>query len=88
MTAQWSLQDPTAVDGSGIEKKAASVKAFNELLNRISIFVNLPIASLDRLKLQEQLDLIGISNAYTIQRHCGVTAVEIILTENRNDSPM
>jgi arsenate reductase (thioredoxin) len=29
------------------------------LLSRISIFVNLPIASLDRLSLQNRLDSIG-----------------------------
>ncbi|MCG7984389.1 MAG: hypothetical protein JAY90_16770 [Candidatus Thiodiazotropha lotti] len=59
------LKDPAGVEGSEIEKKAAFVKAFNELQNRISIFVNLPIASLDKLKLQEQLDLIGNSTPKT-----------------------
>ncbi|MEW8407029.1 MAG: arsenate reductase ArsC [Candidatus Thiodiazotropha taylori] len=65
MTAHWGIKDPAAVEGSEIEKKAAFVKAFNELQNRISIFVNLPIASLDKLKLQEQLDLIGNSTPKT-----------------------
>ncbi|MCG7961728.1 MAG: arsenate reductase ArsC [Candidatus Thiodiazotropha taylori] len=65
MTAHWGIKDSAAVEGSEIEKKAAFVKAFNELQNRISIFVNLPIASLDKLKLQEQLDLIGNSTPKT-----------------------
>ncbi|MEW8347112.1 MAG: arsenate reductase ArsC [Candidatus Thiodiazotropha taylori] len=65
MTAHWGIKDPAAVEGSEIEKKSAFVKAFNELQNRISIFVNLPIASLDKLKLQEQLDLIGNSTPKT-----------------------
>ncbi|MCG8057307.1 MAG: arsenate reductase ArsC [Candidatus Thiodiazotropha endolucinida] len=65
MTAHWGIKDPAAVEGSEIEKKAAFVKAFNELQNRISIFVNLPITSLDKLKLQEQLDLIGNSTPKT-----------------------
>ena len=34
-------------------------KAFRELENRIKVFVSLPIASLDRLKLQHELDDIG-----------------------------
>ncbi|MEA3410807.1 MAG: hypothetical protein U9R74_04625 [Pseudomonadota bacterium] len=34
-------------------------KAFSEWRNRISLFVNLPFESLDRLRLQEKLDEIG-----------------------------
>ena len=34
-------------------------RAFYELENRIKIFVSLPLASLDELKLREQLDAIG-----------------------------
>jgi len=59
MTAHWGVHDPASVEGTDMEKKAAFVKAFNELQNRISIFVNLPFESLDKLKLQEKLDEIG-----------------------------
>jgi protein-tyrosine-phosphatase len=59
MTAHWGLPDPAAVAGSEAEKRAAFADAYRMLLNRISIFVNLPLASLDKLTLQKRLDDIG-----------------------------
>jgi arsenate reductase len=59
MTAHWGIADPAAVEGDHVTKKAAFHTAFRELQNRISIFVSLPLASLDHLKLQERLDEIG-----------------------------
>jgi arsenate reductase len=59
MTAHWGLPDPAEVEGSEAEKRAAFADAFRMLNNRISIFVNLPLASLDRLALQKRLDDIG-----------------------------
>jgi arsenate reductase len=59
MTAHWGVPDPAEVEGTDIEKKAAFHRAFAELQNRISIFCNLPIESLDKLKLQKELDDIG-----------------------------
>ena len=59
MTAHWGLPDPAAVEGSEAEKRAAFADAYRMLSNRISVFVNLPIASIDRLSLQKRLDEIG-----------------------------
>lgn len=59
MTAHWGLPDPAAIEGVGWIKKAAFHKAFVELQNRISIFVSLPLDSLDKLRLQQKLDEIG-----------------------------
>jgi protein-tyrosine-phosphatase len=59
MTAHWGLPDPAAVEGSAAEKRAAFADAYRMLANRISIFVNLPIASLDKLSLKKRLDEIG-----------------------------
>jgi arsenate reductase len=59
MTAHWGTADPAEVEGSDMEKKIAFTRAFSELENRISIFVNLPFESLDKLRLQEHLDQIG-----------------------------
>jgi arsenate reductase len=61
MSAHWGTPDPAAVEGLEIDKRAAFRGAFDELQNRISIFVNLPFESLDKLKLQRQLDEIGRS---------------------------
>lgn len=59
MTAHWGVADPAAVEGDELTRIMAFRRAFAELQNRISIFVNLPFASLDRLKLQKRLDEIG-----------------------------
>jgi arsenate reductase len=61
MTAHWGVPDPAAVEGDDLTRLTAFRTAFRELENRIKIFVSLPIASLDRLKLQKQLDEIGRS---------------------------
>jgi len=59
MTAHWGLPDPAAVEGSESEKWAAFRDTFKALDNRIQIFTSLPLASLDRIKLQERLNAIG-----------------------------
>jgi protein-tyrosine-phosphatase len=59
MTAHWGVPDPAAVEGSDADKWVAFREAFRMLDNRIKIFTSLPLASLDRIKLQEHLDAIG-----------------------------
>lgn len=59
MSAHWGLPDPAAVEGSKAEIAAAFSEVFRMLKNRISAFASLPIASLDRLSLQSNLDKIG-----------------------------
>jgi arsenate reductase len=59
MTAHWGVPDPAAVEGNEAEKRAAFADAYGRLRNRISIFINLPLASIDRLSLQTKLRDIG-----------------------------
>lgn len=59
MSAHWGLPDPAAAEGSEIEKRLAFADAYRMLTQRISIFVNLPMASLDKISLQRRLDEIG-----------------------------
>jgi arsenate reductase len=59
MTAHWGVPDPAAVAGSLVERTQAFRDAFRVLENRIKIFVNLPLRSLDRIKLQQTLRDIG-----------------------------
>ena len=59
MTAHWGIPDPAAAKGNEAEVNLAFADAFRMLTNRISIFVSLPLRSLDQLSLQERLDAIG-----------------------------
>ncbi len=59
MTAHWGVPDPAAAPGSDAEVAVAFADAYRQLYNRISIFVSLPLPSLDRLSLQRRLDAIG-----------------------------
>ena len=61
MTAHWGIADPVLANGSDEQKLHAFRTAFIELEARIRTFVNLPLKSLDRLKIQEHLDEIGDS---------------------------
>ena len=61
MTAHWGIPDPSAAEGTEAERRYAFADTNRMLYQRISIFVNLPIASLDKLALQKRLDAIGES---------------------------
>lgn len=63
MTAHWGMPDPAAVEGSKAEIGIAFADTYRMLNNRISLFMNLPMASLDRLTLQKRLQDIGQSTA-------------------------
>ena len=54
--------DPAAVEGTDAEKSLAFADTYRMMSNRISIFVNLPMQSLDRLTLQKRLDTIGATD--------------------------
>ena len=59
MTAHWGLPDPAAVEGNESERRLAFADTLRMLRNRIGVFVNLPIKSLDKLSLQNRLREIG-----------------------------
>ena len=59
MIAHWGIPDPAAVDGSEEEKARAFRGAFFLLDRRITLFLSLPMATLDRLALKHELDNIG-----------------------------
>jgi protein-tyrosine-phosphatase len=66
MTAHWGVPDPSTAGGSEAERRVAFADTHRMLHQRIDIFINLPLASLDRFKLQQELDRIGrISRAAT-----------------------
>ncbi len=63
MTAHWGVPDPAAAEGTEAERRLAFADSYRMLSNRIGIFVNLPLRSLDRLNLQKRLDAIGARHA-------------------------
>jgi len=59
MTAHWGIPDPAAVRGTPEEIEYAFAKAFAALDRRISLFLCLPLSSLDTFSLQREIDNIG-----------------------------
>jgi len=59
MTAHWGIPDPAAVRGTPQEIARAYNQAFTALDRRISLFLSLPIQTLDALALQKEIDAIG-----------------------------
>jgi protein-tyrosine-phosphatase len=59
MSAHWGIPDPAAVEGEDEVKRKAFRDAFVRLQRRISLLVNLPLHSLDKLSLQKRLSEIG-----------------------------
>jgi arsenate reductase len=61
MTAHWGVRDPAAVEGTDDVKRQAFLTAFTEMHRRISVFVNLPLKTLNNFALKQKLDEIGRS---------------------------
>lgn len=65
MTAHWGVEDPAAVTGSEAEIQRAFAQAARFLKNRITAFLSLPLASIDRLALETRLRQIGTMEGTT-----------------------
>ena len=59
ITAHWGMKDPVKATGSDAEKALAFKETYSALRRRLAAFVELPIATLDRISLQHRLDAIG-----------------------------
>ena len=59
MTAHWGIPDPAAVTGTDVEKSLAFAQAFHSMETRIKLFLSLPIATIDRMRLKERMNEIG-----------------------------
>lgn len=59
MTAHWGVPDPAAVVGSPEQIEKAFREAFMILDRRISLFLCLPLSSLDKLAIKKEIDRIG-----------------------------
>ena len=59
MTAHWGVPDPALVAGTPEQIEKAFRDAFIMLDRRISLFLCLPIQSLEKLAIQREIDRIG-----------------------------
>lgn len=65
MTAHWGIEDPAAIVGPEFAQRAAFEDALRFMRNRIAAFVNLPLASIDRMALGSRLRGIGAMEGST-----------------------
>jgi arsenate reductase len=65
MTAHWGIEDPAAATGNEFARKAAFEETLRYMHNRITAFINLPLASIDRMSLQTRLQGIGFMDGAT-----------------------
>lgn len=68
MTAHWGIEDPARVVGTPMIEKAAFIQAFRYMRSRILAFTSLPIASLDRMSLQNRLQAIGAMSGASLRK--------------------
>jgi arsenate reductase len=59
MTAHWGVPDSAAATGTPAQIERAYREAFSILDRRISLFLALPLASLDKLAIQRKIEEIG-----------------------------
>ena len=59
ISAHWGFEDPAAVAGSDEQKRRAFAKTFRHIMNRVQVFVNLPLALLEKSAIKHELDNIG-----------------------------
>ncbi len=61
MTAHWGVSDPAAVQGAPEEIERAFHRAFVALERRITLFLSLPLATLEDMAIQQEIKRIGQS---------------------------
>ncbi|MGP0019924.1 MAG: arsenate reductase ArsC [Candidatus Sulfotelmatobacter sp.] len=59
ISAHWGIPDPAAVRGTQEQIEKAFRDAFFLLDRRISLFLSLPLSTLDRFSLKKEVDAIG-----------------------------
>lgn len=59
ISAYWGFEDPAAVEGTDAEKRRAFEQTFRHMMNRVRLFVNLPLKMLDQTAIKRELANIG-----------------------------
>ena len=61
MTAHWGVPDPAALKGTSEQIERGFRDAYLILERRLSLFLSLPLASLEKLAIQNEINRIGVS---------------------------
>lgn len=59
LTARWGVPDPAAVEGTREQIERAFFEAFTILDRRITLFLSLPLATLEQEVIQSEIERIG-----------------------------
>lgn len=62
MTFHWEIEDPAAVQGTDEEKRAAFRKVFDIIMDRVRVFMSLPLATFDETSIRKALERSGQDN--------------------------
>jgi len=68
MSAHWGIEDPSRLAGTEIERERAFVQALRYLENRLSLFIALPLDTLEATALTAKLREIGQSDGASARR--------------------
>jgi arsenate reductase len=63
ITAHWGFPDPAAVEGDAAAQRRAFATSAFEITNRLRQLMSLPIGTLDRISLQNELRAMGARKA-------------------------
>jgi arsenate reductase (thioredoxin) len=59
VTAHWGFPDPAAVVGTDEEKRAAFATTLRQIRNRVQLFLNLPLETVDQMAIESRMRAIG-----------------------------
>jgi arsenate reductase len=65
VSAHWGFEDPAGVEGSEDDKRRAFDKTFRHMMNRVRLFVSLPLTLLDSTAIKHELARIGQAQEQT-----------------------
>jgi len=69
VTAHWGIEDPAAIEGEG--QHEAFLQALRYLKNRITLFLALPLASIDAMAVRRHLEEIGRTEGASAKADAG-----------------
>lgn len=59
ISAHWGFEDPAAAEGTDDQKRRVFDQTFRHMMNRVRLFVNLPLTMLDQTAIKRELSNIG-----------------------------